>query len=240
MKSELWVPEGGLMLPAHLADGKGLLPDGMSFEKLGFDGAFVFKAEVKTDGEDEGRVLAKVATTGVVDSQLQIIDENAVKSIMHVDVSDWAHSSMLPVWMMPRPPVGDGKVWGDAEKKGIFLDALIDLESDAGGAMFRRQKRKKDAKAPSYWSIGWRNLSEPVREEKRYQGRRVTVYRLMDIEVGEVSPVFRGASPRTRTIGVKSYSEMVSEDRQQQMARDRAWRLRQKHFRDYIMPRLSA
>ena len=205
----------GMMYPPTAPAGDGT----PSLADFGLDGEFLCKARMDKDGV----VTAKVASLGVLDTTNQIIDPQAVTGEHKVRISDWGHSSLLPVWFSPRPPVGKGVVI--TEGNALMLTAQLFMDTPDGKAAFNRLRA---IGRDQQWSIGYRYLADPVYEERRVKGKMRTIVRLPALLVDECSPVLRGASPRTRTTGTKSDSGVAPV---LDAPRHRVWVLERKWWR---------
>jgi len=139
---------------------------------------------------DEGRVIARFATLGVVDLDGDIIAPGAIGE-QQVKVSAFGHQS----WQ-GQLPVGRGRTL----ERGN--EALADLQfftsTTHGSDTFNTIKGLGSL---GEWSMGYEVTAEDKPDEKqRAEGVRRVLKRL---KIFEVSPVFRGAGVATQTISAK-------------------------------------
>jgi hypothetical protein len=148
------------------------------------------RAELKQAG-DEGSFEAVIATLGVVDHDGDIVEHGALAG---------KTASIVGAHQQHTVPLGKVRI----EERGDSAIALGKFNLSVSTAKDWHEAIKFDLANPpavQEWSWGYSPINatrdtldgEPVR-------------RLLDVDLMEVSPVLRGASIGTRTIGVKAVS----------------------------------
>jgi hypothetical protein len=147
-------------------------------------------AEIKQAG-DEGSFEAVIATLGVVDHDGDIVERGALAG---------KTASIVPAHQQHMMPLGKVKI----EERGdeVIAVGLFNLETSSGKD-WHAALRFDLAHPPSVQEWSWGYMPTESKEDT-LDGKRVR--RLMDVDLMEVSPVLRGASVGSRTIGVKSIS----------------------------------
>lgn len=142
---------------------------------------------------DKGIVMAKVASLDVVDHDKEVIRSKAIAGEAKVKLSFYGHNAVTA----GEAPVGKGTI--RAVNGEAVLMANYFMSTTRGREAFETVKALGE---DGEWSVGFRvvKASEPDDEWKAKGAVRM----LDEIELMEVSPVLRGASPNTATIGVKS------------------------------------
>lgn len=145
---------------------------------------------VQLKAEDEGRVTAVVATTGVVDKDGDIIEPGAFGR-QDVKVSAFGHASWTGAL-----PIGRGSVREDGNRAVADLEFFMD--TTPGRDTFLTLKGLGEL---GQWSFGYevKRGREPTKEERRKGARRV----FQELVVHEVSPVLQGAGVDTGTLALK-------------------------------------
>lgn len=146
-------------------------------------------AELKADGDAKGEVRAVFATLDVVDSHGDIIERGAIKN-QSVTMAAYNHDSW---WAGGQPsswPVGKGRVYEDGDKAVFEGKLFMDMEhGEETFKLLRNMGRQQE------WSFSL----EDIKADRDDAGHR----RIKRVKVHEVSPVFKGAGKRTRTVSVK-------------------------------------
>ncbi len=148
-------------------------------------GPFEIKDAVK------GEVEAVVSSLDTVDHDREVVRASAIKSGSKVKMSFYGHNAVFG-----EAPVGKGTITAE-NGKGILRGNFF-MSTTRGKEAFETVKALG---ADGEWSIGFHVVkwSQPDDEWKAKGAERM----LDEIELFEVSPVLRGASPNTATIGVK-------------------------------------
>jgi hypothetical protein len=139
---------------------------------------------------DEGSVVAKIATFGVIDRDGDVLAPGSVKA-GPVMMSAFQHTS----WK-GAPPIGTGETYIDGDAlmfKGRFL-----TETTHGKDAWLTVKALADQELGE-WSFSLKNV---VSESTTVDGRKANLLKAFDIH--EVSPVIVGASIDTKTVSVKA------------------------------------
>lgn len=159
-----------------------------------------YTAEAKVINEAEGIVKAFVNSMGKVDLDDEVIDVKAFnKSIEDGGISvAWFHNQAEPVGkVISASAISEGtneRTGMDAGK----LEAVMqfNLETQRGKEAFSDVKFE----AVREWSVGFRATDHEIKDLADGGKYRV----ISDLDWVEVSPVMRGASPETQTVGVKT------------------------------------
>lgn len=159
-------------------------PDALTIKTFG-------PLEVKDS--DKGIVMAEVASLDVVDHDKEVIREKAIQGEAKVKLSFYGHNAVTN----GEAPVGKGTI-RSVNGKAVLM-ANYFMSTSRGREAFETVKALGE---DGEWSVGFRVVkwSEPDDEWKAKGAVRM----LDEIELLEVSPVLRGASPNTSTIGVKA------------------------------------
>jgi phage head maturation protease len=147
--------------------------------------------EVKN--EARGEVAAVVSSLDTVDHDREVIRASAIRGgSAKVKISFYGHDAVFG-----EAPVGKGIITTE-NGKGILRGNFF-MSTTRGREAFETVKALG---ADGEWSIGFRVLkdSQPDDEWKAKGAERM----IDEIELFEVSPVLRGASPNTATLGVKA------------------------------------
>ena len=141
----------------------------------------------------KGEVEAVVSSLDTVDHDREVVRASAIKGgAARVKMSFYGHDAVLG----NAAPVGKGVI--TAENGRGVLRGNFFMSTTRGREAFETVKALG---ADGEWSIGFQVVkwSEPDDEWKAKGAERM----LDEIELFEVSPVLRGASPNTATLGVK-------------------------------------
>jgi HK97 family phage prohead protease len=139
-----------------------------------------------------GEVAAVVSSLDTVDHEREVIRSSAIKGgAAKVKISFYGHDAIFG-----EAPVGKGVITTE-DGKGILRGNFF-MSTTRGREAFETVKALG---ADGQWSIGFRVLkdSRPDEEWKAKGAERM----IDEIELFEVSPVLRGASPNTMTLAVK-------------------------------------
>jgi hypothetical protein len=150
---------------------------------------------IKSD--DLGEVSAVFATFDVIDKDGDVTFPGAFEDGAEVDVSSFGHQ----VWM-GGVPVGEGTI--RTTRKEAIVDAQFYMETEAGRETFALIKARG---VKQEWSYGFDTLNAP--ETVTVNGRKANALRRL--KVHEVSPVWRGAGIRTRTLAAKAARDAAEE-----------------------------
>ena len=160
----------------------------------------IYRSESKVINESEGLVEAFVNSMGRVDMDEEVIDIKAFdKSIDGGGISvAWFHNQAEPVGkVVSATPEFDG----EDEQTGMASGKLkavmqFNLETQRGKEAFSDVKFG----SVSEWSVGFRSTDHEIKDLA--DGKKYRV--INELDWVEVSPVMRGASPETQTVGVKT------------------------------------
>lgn len=143
--------------------------------------------------ESRGEVEAEVASLDVVDFDRDVIRSKSIPAAgARVKLSFYGHAAAFG-----DAPVGKGVI--KAVNGKAVLQAKYFLSTSRGREAF---ETVKELGADGEWSVGFHveQASDPDETWTKQGARRM----LDKIDLFEVSPVLRGASPGTRTMAVKS------------------------------------
>lgn len=143
--------------------------------------------------ESRGEVEAEVASLDVVDFDRDVIRSKSIPAAgARVKLSFYGHAAAFG-----DAPVGKGVI--KAVNGKAVLQAKYFLSTTRGREAF---ETVKELGADGEWSVGFHveQASDPDETWTKQGARRM----LDKIDLFEVSPVLRGASPHTRTLAVKS------------------------------------
>ena len=147
-----------------------------------------------------GEITAKVATLGVIDHDLDIIEKDSVGE-QTIIVSSWNHSSKQ---LFGPPPVGRGIIYeeGDAlvAKMRYFLGITDSMDA---------YTRVKVLGEITEWSIGYIPQEYEWEEMSMDEQDPVAIRRLKKIVVNEASPVDRAAGLGTGTLEAKGENDSI-------------------------------
>jgi len=160
----------------------------------------IHKSESKIINESEGLVEAFVNSMGRVDMDEEVIDIKAFdKSINDGGIAvAWFHNQAEPVGkVVSATPEFDG----EDEQTGMASGKLkavmqFNLETQRGKEAFSDVKFG----SVSEWSVGFRSTDHEIKDLA--DGKKYRV--INELDWVEVSPVMRGASPETETVGIKT------------------------------------
>jgi len=157
-------------------------------------------SESKIINESEGLVEAFVNSMGKVDLDEEVIDIKAFdKSIEDGSVSvAWFHNQAEPIGkVISASSVFEGKDEDTGMDAGKLKAVMqFNLETQRGREAFSDVKFG----SVSEWSVGFRATDHDLEDLADGTKKRV----IRDLDWVEVSPVMRGASPETETVGVKA------------------------------------
>jgi HK97 family phage prohead protease len=159
-----------------------------------------YTAEAKIINETEGIVEAFVNSMGKVDLDEEVIDVKAFnKSIEDGGISvAWFHNQAEPVGKVISASAisedTDERTGMDSGKLKAVMQ--FNLETQRGKEAFSDVKFG----AVRQWSVGFRATDHEIKDLADGGKYRV----ISDLDWVEVSPVMRGASPETQTVGVKT------------------------------------
>jgi len=159
-----------------------------------------YTAEAKIINEAEGIVEAFVNSMGKVDLDEEVIDVKAFnKSIEDGGISvAWFHNQAEPVGKVISASAisedTDERTGMDSGKLKAVMQ--FNLETQRGKEAFSDVKFG----AVREWSVGFRATDHEIKDLADGGKYRV----ISDLDWVEVSPVMRGASPETQTVGVKT------------------------------------
>ena len=166
-----------------------------------------YTAEAKVINEAEGIVEAYVNSMGKVDLDEEVISIKAFdKSIENGGISvAWFHNQAEPVGKVISASAILDKKDEDTGMDAGKLKAVMqfNLETQRGKEAFSDVKFG----AVREWSVGFNATDHDIESLPNGAKHRV----IKDLDWVEVSPVMRGASPETQTVGVKN-SDATSEE----------------------------
>ena len=154
------------------------------------------EVEFKQEDNSAGEVTAVVARINEVDAQGDVFVEGSVKEQKAV-ISGYNHSVWEGRWSPTDPgtmPIGKGKIYEEGKTirfKGKFFTDVAHAE--------QQYLVVKNMAGDQEWSVGVLVEEYEVKERNGKDARFITKG-----NIPEVSPVFRGAQPRTRTVDIKS------------------------------------
>ena len=159
-----------------------------------------YTSESKVINESEGLVEAYVNSMGKIDLDEEVIDIKAFnKSIDDGGISvAWFHNQAEPVGKVisatPEYVEKDEDTGMDSGKLKAVMQFNLDTQ--------RGREAFSDVKFGSVreWSVGFRATDHDLEDLPNGAKHRV----IKDLDWVEVSPVMRGASPETATVGVKA------------------------------------
>jgi hypothetical protein len=140
---------------------------------------------------DRGEVEAVVASLDTVDHDREVILSSAIKGDAKVKISFYGHGSIFG-----EAPVGKGTIRAEGSK--AILRANFFMSTTRGREAFETVKALG---TDGEWSVGFQSKKAVDANEEWKALGATKVFE--DIDLFEVSPVIRGASPNTATIGVK-------------------------------------
>ena len=141
---------------------------------------------------DEGNLIISFGKVGEPDLYGDLFEEGAYKATRNgkVVLANWNHARGNPVGVGTIDMVGDEAVWSgnflNTQEARDVRESLIAMGPDA---------------QYSYSFI-------PV---KYYENEADWTYTFEEVEVFEVSPVYKAATPSSHTIGLKSYEDWRKE-----------------------------
>ena len=159
-----------------------------------------YTSESKVINESEGLVEAYVNSMGKIDLDEEVIDIKAFdKSIDDGGISvAWFHNQAEPVGkVISASPEFLGKDDATGMEAGKLKAVMqFNLDTQRGREAF------SDVKFGSVreWSVGFRATDHDLKDLPNGAKHRV----IKNLDWVEVSPVMRGASPETSTVGVKA------------------------------------
>ena len=159
-----------------------------------------YTSESKVINESEGLVEAYVNSMGKIDLDEEVIDIKAFdKSINDGGISvAWFHNQAEPVGkVISASPEFLGKDDATGMEAGKLKAVMqFNLDTQRGREAF------SDVKFGSVreWSVGFRATDHDLKDLPNGAKHRV----IKNLDWVEVSPVMRGASPETSTVGVKA------------------------------------
>lgn len=148
------------------------------------------ETELKTDGDERGRIKAVFSVFDEMDSDGDIVLSSALTNGQKVPMV-WAHR-----W---DQPVGKGRV--EVQEDRAIFDGTFFLDTVDGEQAYLKVKNMEDLQE---WSWGFRILDYDIEENEDAKWGYVRI--IKRAELFEVSPVLVGANRNTRTLSVKSDS----------------------------------
>ena len=148
--------------------------------------------------ESRGEVVAVVSSLDTVDHDREVVRASAIKGgSAKVKISFYGHDAAFG-----EAPVGKGVITAEGGK-GILRGNFF-MSTQRGREAFETVKALG---ADGEWSIGFRVLKDSQPDDTwKAQGAK----RMIDeIELFEVSPVLRGASPNTGTLAIKAADDVT-------------------------------
>ena len=167
-----------------------------------------YTSESKVINESEGLVEAYVNSMGKIDLDEEVIDIKAFnKSIDDGGISvAWFHNQAEPVGKVisatPEYVEKDEDTGMDSGKLKAVMQ--FNLETQRGKEAFSDVKFG----AGREWAVGFRATDHDLEDLPNGAKHRV----IKDLDWVEVSPVMRGASPETATVGVKTDVDTETEN----------------------------
>jgi len=161
--------------------------------------------DLEFKAEEEGKVSAVFSVFNTLDSDGDVVVEDAIKSGFKSGSVPmvWAHK-----WDMP---IGKGSIKQDKDKATFEGEFFMDTES--GKEAYNLVKAMGDLQQ---WSFGYR-VNDSERGKFKSGDKDVDARYLKDLSVYEVSPVLVGANQETYTMAIKSNTELLEE-----MAREKS------------------
>jgi hypothetical protein len=156
----------------------------------------VVSVEWKADAA--GAFVARFATIGVVDHDMDVTFAGAFPDGKAIPISSYGHESWTGAL-----PTGKGVIGSD--KKSAFVDGRFFTDTPHGLATYQTVKALGDLQE---WSYGYDVLTETFDQEvlKEYPG---ATRGLVKLDVHEVSPVLKGAGIGTATLSIKNIDGLV-------------------------------
>ena len=167
---------------------------GPQLKTITVQGVEFLKAEGDTP---EGYVRSVFATMDVVDLHNDVMVPGSIGK-QKVRMSAYNHGSWPGFFSEGAYPVGKGEIYEDeiGGKKVAIFEGQMFMDMDSPGELY---KLLKNMGAMQEWSFSLENIKA---ERGERNGQEVTL--IKKVSVHEVSPVFKGAGVRTRTLSVKS------------------------------------
>ena len=155
--------------------------------------------DLEFKAEEEGKVSAVFSVFNTLDSDGDVVVEDAIKSGFKSGSVPmvWAHK-----WDMP---IGKGSIEQDGEKATFKGEFFMDTES--GKEAYNLVKAMGDLQQ---WSFGYR-VNDSERGKFKKGDNELDARYLKDLSVYEVSPVLVGANQDTYTMAIKSNKELLEE-----------------------------
>lgn len=149
--------------------------------------------QVKIDGDGEGSLTAVFSTLKVIDKDMDVTNPGAFKNGQEVILSDYNHGSIPRFGSAGRPPVGKGTI-KEVGDQAIFTGKYF-MDTAAGVEAYKTTKAVGDLQEYSYhYEVKDSALGKQDGKDVRF---------LKELDVYEVSPVYRGAGEGTHTIDIK-------------------------------------
>jgi HK97 family phage prohead protease len=155
--------------------------------------------DLEFKAEGEGKVSAVFSVFNTLDSDGDVVIEDAIKSGFKSGSVPmvWAHK-----WDMP---IGKGLIKQDKDKATFEGEFFMDTES--GKEAYNLVKAMGDLQQ---WSFGYR-VNDSERGKFKKGDNELDARYLKDLSVYEVSPVLVGANQDTYTMAIKSNKELLEE-----------------------------
>ena len=155
--------------------------------------------DLEFKAEEEGKVSAVFSVFNTLDSDGDVVVEDAIKSGFKSGSVPmvWAHK-----WDMP---IGKGSIKQDKDKATFEGEFFMDTES--GKEAYNLVKAMGDLQQ---WSFGYR-VNDSERGKFKKGDNELDARYLKDLSVYEVSPVLVGANQETYTMAIKSNKELLEE-----------------------------
>jgi len=161
--------------------------------------------DLEFKAEEEGKVSAVFSVFNTLDSDGDVVVEDAIKS-------RFKSGSVPMVWDNKWDmPIGKGSIKQDKDKATFEGEFFMDTES--GKEAYNLVKAMGDLQQ---WSFGYR-VNDSERGKFKSGDKDVDARYLKDLSVYEVSPVLVGANQETYTMAIKSNTELLEE-----MAREKS------------------
>jgi len=161
--------------------------------------------DLEFKAEEEGKVSAVFSVFNTLDSDGDVVVEDAIKSGFKSGSVPmvWAHKCDMTI--------GKGSIKQDKDKATFEGEFFMDTES--GKEAYNLVKAMGDLQQ---WSFGYR-VNDSERGKFKSGDKDVDARYLKDLSVYEVSPVLVGANQETYTMAIKSNTELLEE-----MAREKS------------------
>jgi uncharacterized protein len=162
-----------------------------------------FKAfEVKADEKEAGVVFGYAAFFGNVDRGHDILVKGSFKK----------QNVKVPLLLNHDQDKVVGHAWVSEDEKGLFYKGILAINSESEGLRKRAQEAyalvKEGHVATN--SMGYRALKTSF-DRKTINGQQLTVRKIEQLDLAEVSIVTVPMNPQAQILSVKKYQEEMSE-----------------------------